>query len=274
MSTSSQSESHPSPQIDRRSRLVRTRALVLRRRNLGEADRIVTLLSRDLGKQRCVAKGVLRPGSRLAGHLEPFTEADLLIARTRSLDIISQAQTVQSFRNLRLSEGPIAAAGLMMERIDTFAPEDEALPGVYDLATGALGLLDRGGDPLKVRIAFDLGILRELGFRPSLFSCARCEREIEPGPNGFSPEAGGAVCGSCLHAVPDGRPVSNDALKLMRLIDRGEVGQLLALRVRPTILQEVETLLEGYVSSLIGWESAARRVVRDLDIEYDYEPGN
>lgn len=219
-----------------------------------------------------MAKGVLRPGSRLAGHLEPFTETDLLIAKTRGLDIISQAQTVQLFRNLRLDEGRIATASLMMERIDKFAQEDEPAPGVYDLTIATLGLLDRGEDPLKVRIAFDLGVFREFGFRPSLFSCARCEREIEPGGNGFSAEAGGAVCGSCLHAVADGRPVSDAALKLMRLVDRGEVRRLLGLRVRSSVIQDVESVLDGYAASLLGRESDAWRVVRELHIEYDHEP--
>lgn len=75
-----------------------------------------------------------------------------------------------------------------------------------------------------------------------------------------------------MHAVSDGQPVSDDALKLMRLVDRGEVGRLLRLRVRPAVVHEVEGILDGYAASLLGRESDAWRVIRELHIEYDYEP--
>ncbi len=84
-----------------RQRLYRLRGIVLRRRDLGEADRIVTVLTAERGKLRLVAKGSRRTSSKLAGHLEPFSAARLLVARTRGLDIISQAEMLESFPRLR-----------------------------------------------------------------------------------------------------------------------------------------------------------------------------
>ncbi|TME36567.1 MAG: DNA repair protein RecO, partial [Chloroflexi bacterium] len=84
-----------------RSRLYRTPAVILKRTDLGEADRIVTFFSRDVGKIRAVAKGVRRTTSRSAGHLEPFTLSDVMFAVGRELDVISQADTLEAFREIR-----------------------------------------------------------------------------------------------------------------------------------------------------------------------------
>ena len=85
----------------RKQRLYRTSGIVLKRVDLGEADRVLTLYTRDQGKLRAIAKGVRRTTSRSAGHLEPFTLSDLLLAVGRELDVVSQAETIGAFRDVR-----------------------------------------------------------------------------------------------------------------------------------------------------------------------------
>lgn len=261
----------PAPQEDRRARLYRVQAIVLRRRNLGESDRILTLFTRETGKLRCVAKGTRRPGSKIAGHTEPFMLANLLMARTRGLHIVSQAEGVRSFARLREREQAIAAAGLMAERVDSLTGEEQPVPAVFELYESALDLLDRGKSPERVQIIFDLGLLRETGYRPNLGECLQCGSTLEPETNGFRFDAGGVICPRCMGAGGELRPISVGVLKVLRMIDRGEIGRFLGLRISEHILRDTQALLSDYVEWITGRDSSASRVIRDLRLEYRYE---
>jgi DNA repair protein RecO (recombination protein O) len=255
-----------SPQEERRARLYRARGIVLRRMDLGEADRIVTIFTAERGKLRVVAKGVRRTSSKLAGHLEPFCATRLLIARTRGLDIVSQAETLEHFSSLRRNEAAIATAGYLAELLDALLPEDQAQEAAYELAYASLRLLDEGRDPRLVTHVFEMGLLRQLGYRPELARCVSCGVEIQPEPNGFSLD-GGVICPNCLRVRPDATPMSVNSLKLLRSIDRGEIERLFSLRVPPQIWDEIGDLLARYIARVTGRESSARRVLESLRLE-------
>jgi DNA repair protein RecO (recombination protein O) len=251
---------------ERRARLYRVHGIVLRRMDLGEADRIITLFTAERGKLRIVAKGSRRPSSKLAGHLEPFCSTRLLVARTRGLDIISQAETIEHFSALRLNETAIATAGYLAELIDALLPEDQPHDPVYELTFAALRLLNEGNDSRLVMHIFEMGLLRQLGYRPELMRCVTCGAEIEPQPNGFALD-GGVICPNCLRVRPDARELSVNALKMLRAIDRGDIQRLFSLRVPPAIWAEVGDLLAGYITRVTGRESSARRVMESLRLE-------
>ncbi len=251
---------------ERRTRLYRVRGIVLRRLDLGEADRILTVLTAEHGKRRVVAKGARRPSSKMAGHLEPFCATQLLVARTRGIDIVSQAETIEHFSALRLSESAIATAGYVAELIDALMPEDQAQEAVYELAYATLGLLNEGRDPRLVMHVFEMGLLRQLGYRPELTQCVMCGVEITPEANGFSLD-GGVVCPNCLRVRPDASTMSVNALKLLRSIDRGDIDRLFSLRVSPAIWAEISDLLGRYITRVTGRESSARRVLESLGLE-------
>jgi DNA repair protein RecO (recombination protein O) len=253
-------------QEERRARLYRVRGIVLRRLDLGEADRIITIFTSERGKLRIVAKGSRRPSSKMAGHLEPFCATRLLVARTRGLDIVSQAETIEHFPDLRRSELAIATAGYLSELVDTLLPEDQAHEAVYELTYAALRLLNEGRDPHLVMHVFEMGLLRQLGYRPELARCVSCGVEILPELNGFSLD-GGVICPNCLRVRPDATPMSVNALKLLRSIDRGEIERLFTLRVPPAIWTEAGDLLARYIARVTGRESSARRVLESLRLE-------
>jgi DNA repair protein RecO (recombination protein O) len=242
------------------------RAIVLRRRDTGEADRIVTLFTAEHGKRRVVAKGTRRPGSRLAGHLEPFCAASLLVARTRTVDIVSQAETIEAFAAVRQTELGIATAGYLCELVDALMPEEQAQEQVFELLFASLRLLSDGCDARLVRHVFEMGLLRQLGYRPELYLCVVCGVELEQEPNGFVPE-GGAVCPRCLRRRPDAGELSVGTLKLLRAIDRGEIELLLRLRIAPQIWDEVGIALARYIERVTGRESYAMRVLAQLRLE-------
>jgi DNA repair protein RecO (recombination protein O) len=258
----------------RRSRLYQTEGVVLRRVDIGEADRILTIYTREFGKRRLAARGIRRPSSRKAGHLEPYTSTRLLVARGRNLDTISQAEALDSFQGLRRDEGAIAVAALMAELVDRLTVEDEAQPAVLDLLTLSLGLLGSDSDNRRILVVFEAMLLRELGYRPELERCLRCGETLEAGAHAFDFDGGGIVCAKCRAGAFGARPISLNALKLYRLIDRGELGRAFKIRIDEETLAELDHVLEEYARRIAGRDFAGRRVVADLKLQYEAsDPG-
>lgn len=169
--------------------------IVLRTLRLGEADRIVTLFTQGSGKVRAVAKGVRKTKSRFGGRLEPFTHVDLLLYRGRELDIVTQAEIITSFREIREDYARFAAGEVVLEATDRVAQERDRNVRVFMLLLGALRALAADAGPATVADAFLLRLASLSGFRPHLRACAGCGR---PGPHGrFSVAQGGLVCESC-----------------------------------------------------------------------------
>ena len=178
--------------------LYRDTGVVLRVQKLGEADRIVTLLTRRHGKVRAVAKGVRRTRSRWGARLEPFNHVDVQCYTGRSLDIVTQAQTVDAFGAGIIGDYPRYTAGCaVLETADRLvAEEGEPALRVYLLLVGAIrALAGRERDASLVLDAFLLRAMTHAGWAPAINDCARC---AEPGPHpAFNVQAGGAVCPSC-----------------------------------------------------------------------------
>lgn len=180
----------------------RDEAVVLRTHKLGEADRIITLLSRDHGKVRAVARGVRRTSSKFGGRLEPFSHVDLQFATGRTLDVITQAVTLHAYAApLGEDYRRYTVGQVMIETADRLVGE-EGQPTVrqYRLLVGALQALTAGTSdgPRAPEVIMDSYLLRAAalaGYAPSLVDCARCG---EAGPHGgFSPQLGGVVCVNC-----------------------------------------------------------------------------
>lgn len=174
---------------------------MLRTQKLGEADRIVTILTRGTGRVRAVAKGVRRTSSKFGGRLEPFMHVDLQLHTGRSLDIITQVETLSPFGGLLGADyGRYTAGTAMLEAVErlTDAEREPAL-AQYLLLVGGLRALSTGAhDPELVLDAFLLRSLSVAGYAPSFDGCAQCG---VAGPHGaFAVAAGGSVC-------PDCRPV-------------------------------------------------------------------
>ena len=178
--------------------LYRDEAVVLRTQKLGEADRIVTLLTRQHGRVRAVAKGVRRTMSRFGARVEPFMVIDVQLYQGRSLDTITQVEVVGAY-GLQIA-GDYArytAATAMLETAERMT-EAEREPAVQQFILLAGGLRSLAGGEHEPGLVLDAYLLRALavaGWAPSFVDCARCG---EPGPHrAFSAGAGGAVCRSC-----------------------------------------------------------------------------
>ena len=182
-------------------RSYRDEAVVLRTHKLGEADRIITLLTRDNGQVRAVAKGVRRTTSKLGARVEPFSIIDVQLHRGRSLDIITQAATIATHGRALADDYGLYTPGTVMaetaERLT--ADSDDGSHAQYLLLVGALfALAHRRHDPMLVLDSYLLRALAIAGWAPSCFDCAVCGAE---GPHrAFSIPEGGAVCENCRPA--------------------------------------------------------------------------
>jgi DNA repair protein RecO (recombination protein O) len=178
--------------------LYRDEGVVLRTQKLGEADRIITLLTRSHGRVRAVGKGVRRTRSKFGARLEPFTHVDLQVYEGRSLDVVQQAETITSYGDHIVDDYPRYTAGTaMLETAERLAAEEkEPATQQFLLIVGGLRTLaDASHAPGLVLDAFLLRSLAVAGYAASFEDCARCTR---PGPHPFfNVAAGGVVCASC-----------------------------------------------------------------------------
>ncbi len=157
------------------ARVYKTEAVVLRQRPLGEADRILTLYAADLGKFEAVAKGVRRPGSRKAGHLEPLTYVSVMLARGRNLDIITQAEAREAFLPLRADVQRLAAGLYVAELVDRLTVEHVEGYAIFRLLVETLGRLATAANLDIVLRFFEINLLAHVGYRPELRRCVICQ---------------------------------------------------------------------------------------------------
>jgi len=228
-------------------RVYKTEAIVLRQRKLGEADKIITLYTPNYGKLEAVAKGVRRPKSRLAGHLEVLTYTSTMLAQGRNLDVVTQAQAVESFAPLREDLHRLSRAVYIAELVDRFSPEGAEGYHIFQLLLATLRRLAEGTRADVVVRYFEMQLLHLAGFQPHLHHCLGCQRPLTPVPNCFSPAAGGVLCPSCGSGAVSSRPLSVSALKVMRLLQRGSLGDLLRVRIGSALAQEIEFHLRAYL---------------------------
>ena len=241
------------------ARVYKTEVVVLRQRRLGEADKILTLFSADLGKFDAVAKGIRRPGSRKAGHLELLMHASLMLARGKSLDIITQVQAIETYLPLREDLNRLSCGLYVAELIDRFTAEHMDSYPLFRLLVGTLGRLATRPDLDLVLRYFEITVVALMGYQPQLRRCVVCQSALQPVANSFSPGAGGVVCPSCTPAQSGLRPLSVGALKVLRLLQDSRFDEAARLRLGHDLSVEMEGHLRSYLRAY------TERDLRSLD---------
>lgn len=262
------------PDMPSRSRVYRTEAVILRRMNLGEADRILTAITPDQGKLRMIAKGVRKPGSRKAGHLEPFTRAQLLLARGRDLDIVTQVEALETFPGLRDDLMRIGRAAYVAELIDRFAVEEEGSRDLYRLLLKTYERLCSSDNPAAVLRFFQVHLLSNAGFGPELSHCLKCGKPIEAEDQFFSIGEGGVFCPNCgaMHAT-EVQPITLNSLKMLRHYQRSTYDQVKDTLIRDRVQKEVDGLLETYLQHILERSLNAAIFLRRVErMQRDYQP--
>lgn len=218
--------------------------VILHRLQLGETDRVVTLLSQERGKVAAVAKGSRKPGGKLTGATELFTYGRFLLAEGRNLDIITQCEVIEGFTSLRENLDLLARAAYVCELADHMLDDRQPSPSTLDLLLWALHVLATGPHLPDVLVhSFEIRVLQDRGYGLELRQCVRCGAQAQPGSAWVSPQMGGRVCGQCRRSASDGAAMAPSALDLLASLlnwDAVAVGQA---EPQPADMAAVQRLL-------------------------------
>lgn len=234
--------------------LYKIEGIALRRRPVGEADRLVTLLSRDRGKLTVVAKGARKVRSRLGGRLEPPSRFRALVAEGRTLDIISQVELIEPYRALRGGLMPMGLTNIVLEMTDRSLPERHPHPDVYALLDETLALLSAGIGDLAA-VWFTARLLVMTGHRPSVDHCLVCGRRIR-GPVAWSVVLGGCVDAGCRGRDPHATPLSAGAVALLRFLLDARGAAVHRAHPGPPSRAELGRALRAYAEA--AWDTRLR----------------
>ena len=237
-----------------RPRNYQTEAIIIKKTKLGEADRILTLYTPNLGKIQAVAKGVRRPRSKMAGHLELLTHSLVSLARGRNLDTVTGSQTIDGFLPLKSDLKLTSYALYAVELVEQFTADHDENQPLFELLLKTLHQLCQETDHELTLRYFELHLLDLVGYRPQLRQCVACHKPLAPVTNLFSPQAGGVLCPACQQAQPLAHSLSVDALKVLRWLQSNDLSNASRLKITPALSRELELVIRGYLRYLLERE--------------------
>jgi DNA repair protein RecO (recombination protein O) len=234
--------------MSRRERVYRTEAIVLRRTDFGEADRLLTVFTPERGKLKLIAKGVRKPTSRKSGHVELFSRSNFLVAVGRELDILTQAETLEPYLALRQDLLRTTYAYYVAELADAFTAERDENRLLFELLKDAFGWLCETQDLALMARYYELHLLGLVGYQPQLFVCGTCRKSLQPESNYLNVAEGGVFCPKCGHDRVGMTSLSVNALKVMRFLQTREWDTCRLLQLSPASHAEVEEALNRYIT--------------------------
>jgi len=253
-------------------RTYRTEGIVLRGRDLREADRILTIITPDRGKVRAVAKGVRKMTSKKSGHLEPFCRCAMMLAQGHDLDVIAQVEMIEPFARLRADLDLLGPAYYLAELVDTFSEEESGSRTLYDAFVAALVALDVGADASATCRWFELFILTLNGLAPSWAACAGCNTPIAPDFSYvYSVERGGLLCPACQQLDVLAPPIETATIKALRLLARESLARIVQVRLPPDALDEAGIVLGRWIRAATERDLRSPLVLQRMDDGYRVE---
>lgn len=244
--------------------LYKTKGIILKTHKLGEADRIITILTNNYGKVGTVAKGIRKTKSKFGSRLEPFTHVDLVLYKGRNLDIVTQAEIIDSFVLIREDFDRITYASAMLDLVNKVAVEGERDMPLYNLLLKSLSVLSQSKKNLRLLlIAFDVKLMAISGYMPKLERCVLCEKK--PGVKMyFSFEWGGMVCSECHGADRNCIAITPAAVELFLKLLRLPLIDVIELDVIARIEDELYLLMRDYVTYYIQSRLKSRECLGQL----------
>ena len=239
----------------------KTSGIVLKRMNYGEADRILTILTERFGKIKAIAKGCRKLKSRLAGSLEPFMLVNLQLHEGKTFFIVTGGEISKEFQNIHIDLKKTSQAFYIGEIADKILQENQKTKGVFEIFAEALEEIEKSGSEFLLRI-FELRIMEASGFNPELYRCVHCKEKIEPGDNFWDSVEGGLICQNCQQKFLHGKRISDDLIKIFRLIDRGEYEVLKRINLKKEVEAEAEAVLNEYIKSILEREPISRTFLK------------
>jgi DNA repair protein RecO (recombination protein O) len=242
-------------------RVTKTEAIVLRHRRLGEADRIVTLLTPHRGKVDVVARGVLRARSKMAGHLEPATRLEVALAHGRTMDIVTQAHAVDGFAGLRDDLDRLSSAMYLLELADRLTVEHAEADAIYAHLHAALVRLARGDGLQVVTRTFELAALEAAGFRPEFSVCLACGGPVDASHASWAALEGGVYCADCAGRRPGVAPIDPTVLRVLRAYQAQPYEEAGRIRLSDDLAARLEGVMHALMHAVVEREIVSARFV-------------
>lgn len=237
----------------RPERTYRTSAIILKRRDFGEADRMLTILTPRHGKLDVLAKGARKITSHKIGHVELFTRAEMLIHTGRDFGLVAQAEMTAPHVHLRedLMRGAYAAyTAELLDRFTNDMGEDDTSM-LYALMDETLTRISEDSDPRLASRYFEVRLLDLVGFRPELNVCVIGREAIQPTDQFFSYVQGGVICPQHAGRATSSVPIPMTTLKLLRHMQRSPYSQVKSLEISIALHDDAERILLGYITFLL-----------------------
>ncbi len=222
---------------------------MLARTKLSEQDLILTVLGESGEQLRVVAKGARKPGGRLASRSELFCETDFLLARGRSLDVVSEAVTVNAHAGIRGDYARLCAASALVELARLSSFEESADPYLFRICSAALSSCELAPDQARLDLlvsAYAFKVLAHEGWMPELDSCIACG---DPDVTHFSPVAGGALCASCARNVAGAQELSRSEFQWLRALLGSTFDELMAAQASDQTATELLSIAHAWAAT-------------------------
>ncbi|RJP32572.1 MAG: DNA repair protein RecO [Actinobacteria bacterium] len=242
-------------------------AVVLRAYDLGEADRILTMITAGRGLRRAVAKGVKRTRSKFGGRLEPFTHLDAVLHEGRNLDTVVQVEIIRSHESVRADFAKFLFGEAMLEMIEKSLHEGQRIPRIFEALCVTLDVLEGDVcDPALLLAAFEFKICALIGYHPHLDCCLHCGRKIEGGRACLDLSGGGIACADCSRGLENLQAMSPDSLSLIRCLLSEDMATVACREESPRVCRDVLGTAFRFSESFLDRPLRSRQVVlRYLD---------
>lgn len=247
-----------------RDRLYSTEAIVLARRNLGEADRIYDVFSIRHGKFSMIAKGARKSESRNGRSLDLLNRVVVQLYRGRSLDTVRGVETLATHPGLRTDLDAFGHACYLAELVKVMTHDNEPSEQIYTLLAETLALLADGVDPWPLTRYFEYAFLEASGFQAQLYTCTSCRETLTAQVNAFSIRGGGVICPRCRINDPGSIPLSVNAQKYLRTMQREGLRRILALKLDSEARAQVQRTLTEYFEHLAERPISSLAVLRAM----------
>ncbi|MFH0905669.1 MAG: DNA repair protein RecO [bacterium] len=245
---------------------IKTSGIIIRKLNFGEADKLLTILTRDRGKIRVVAKGVRRPRAKLVGFADMFCYNELMLAEGRNLDIVTAASTIERFVG---NDTPLERIGLMYylcELADKLIEETQEVPGSFELLREMLHYIkNHDTNSGVVKSYFEMKMLLMLGYSPELYKCATDDSPLAPGDDlSFSARLGGILQGAKRAQDDFARSISENTLKFLRILQRYPLEEATKITASLDVLQQVSAVMSDSMEYVLEVRPKSLSVLDEL----------
>ena len=246
---------------------IKTTGIIIKKTDLGEADRLLTVLSADLGKVKMVGKGVRKPKAKLSAWLDMFRYNHLTLAKGKTFYIATGAQTEELLLKEGMDWDRLAVGYYLCELVDKNVEEDQELPGLFELLRESLKQLGTDQIPeLLIRTSFELKFLELLGVSPELERCVVTEAELNVEEQYFfSMRMGGVVSQGGSHRDDFAREVGVNEIKMMRVLKQYPVSAVAKIKVDSVVIDKTALCISDFVAHVLEARTKSMKVSEAMD---------